>query len=229
MIKAWANKKMRILCLHGRRQSGVTLAKKLFDGSLCELEQKANQTSLIRLTGYDFVFIDGPYVATADLPKLAKARQVSCDMFSWWGDSSDDGSRALEAIDRAQTSLGAFDAVLGFSQGGALAASLCRNSSKMQPVAAIFLSAYYFDGFPLPVLIKPRAGEPVMEGIHSLHVWGEKDQVVSPNKSKELCEWMKGDAFPIQGGHAAPPPPWAENVLVKWLDDKFQNSVKQII
>ena len=64
-----------------------------------------------------------------------------------------------------------------------------------------------------------------MNGIKSLHVWGEKDQVVPGAKSKLLYEWLKGDCRSFASGHAAPPVPWAETSLVDWIDSNNKNNV----
>lgn len=208
---------MKVLCLHGRRQSGSTLARKLFDNKLCDLKINSAADLVVNYGGHEFVFINGPHIAQADLPKLAKARQVACEMYSWWSSDEDEGANAIDTVLKARQRHGEFDGILGFSQGGALAASFFRSNADWKPRVGIFLSAYYFDAFPLPKLIKPDPGEQPMGGARSLHVWGEKDQVVSPAKSQSLCAWMKGDSMPVLGGHAAPQPPWAREVLLKWL------------
>jgi len=220
---------MRILCLHGRRQSASTFAKKIFSDAACDAGKISRKYTGIQAGGHEFVFIDGPYVAQADLPKTAKARQVPCQMYSWWeqANADDGGDAALQKIRDAIEEFGSFDGVLGFSQGGALAASLCRKSSFWHPQVAVFMSAYYFDAFPLPSLIRPIKDETPYEGISSLHVWGEKDQVVPGAKSKLLSEWLRGDAAPFVGGHAAPSPPWADTVLVNWLNTYAQRRAGQ--
>ena len=221
---------MKILCLHGRRQSGVTLAKKLFDSSVCQLEKsKGKRDLIVKCGGHEFIFIDGPHVAKADLPKLARARHVACDMYSWWSDEEDDGTKAIGAIHEAKETHGDIEGLLGFSQGGALAASFCRSSSSWQPKFSVFLSAYYFDGFPLPTLLKPTQDDLPSGNIRSIHVWGEKDQVVIPAKSRKLCDWMKGESITIHGGHAAPSPPWTSEVLMKWLVDTPTASSRNVV
>jgi len=109
---------------------------------------------------------------------------------------------------------GDFDGLVGFSQGGALAAHVVRQGL-VTPRFCVFFSSYaglkpspHTSSSTLPWLITTS----------SLHVWGSNDQVVRPAFSRALCESMRGSAHCIDDtGHAIPPSPFAETVVADWL------------
>ena len=174
---------------------------------------------MLRVGRHELVFPDGPIHAAAQLPGASRALPNACtSMFSWWGDDLD-VALALESVARTVRAVGGCDAVLGFSQGGALAAYVCRATTPplvggWRPRAAVLLNAY-------AVAAKQDAGAPppaYAPHVASLHAWGRLDQVVRPALSEKLCADMRGGASPLEtGGHAVPPPPFGDNVLVPWL------------
>ena len=212
---------MKILCLHGVRQSASIFAKKLFGNSFANSCTRSDSESFIlEKHGFEFVFINGPYVIAPDLPKTAQPRQFACEMFSWWERKNDNGSAALKLLEKAlETHHHKIEGVLGFSQGGALAAALCRSNSFWNPSIAIFISAYYVNPpFLLPELISPGLNEVPSSKISSLHIWGDSDQIVPGSKSQVLCNWMKGDFSVIaHGGHAVPTEMFLEKTVFPWL------------
>lgn len=229
-----------VLCLHGRRQCGLTFAKKLFPN--CEHICEANVT-VVPFPEINFIFPNAPFTSSADLPKGFKLKDPSSprcppSLFSWWGESpTDDGSNSLQSlatlIDTRQ-----FVGVIGFSQGGALAASLCRSSMTSgfasPPQFAIFLSAYYpilddaaAGPFTLPTRLRHELGVEFNQSIpRTLHCFSDRDQVVHSNKSQALLEWTKttGERIVLEGGHAVPA--IGETVLMPWIaKTKFKVNV----
>jgi len=81
------------------------------------------------------------------------------------------------------------------------------------------VSSYYFDAFPLPKLIQPEAIEIPFQSIRSLHIYGNKDQVINKSKSQELCKWMGGESVSLDSGHSTPPSEWCQTALLDWIDN----------
>ena len=179
----------------------------------------------MRLGDHTLVFPDGPLRSLPKLPPNSKALPNACALFSWWEDEQEVRAaveRVKQVVEAAAERGQPFDGVLGFSQGGALAAVLCRSATPLpawRPRFAVMLSAYTatpkLDGTTLNFAADPS----FRSDVASLHAWGRLDQVVRPQLSLDLCTAMRGDCRPQEtGGHAAPPPPFGDQVLRPWLD-----------
>jgi len=120
-----AHKKLKILCLHGWRTSGPIL----------KIQMRDVQISCGQIA--DFVCVDGCHVASGPPQEIVAQIWPPTDFkyFEWWDQNEgkytglDATLRYLAAIEKKS---GPFDGVLGFSQGGALAAFLCAQSSVAQ-------------------------------------------------------------------------------------------------
>lgn len=199
-----------VLCLHGRRQCGLTFASKLFPNTPITIS--ASGLATVTLAQLDFVFPNAPFASQASLPKGFKPKPGKCaspSLFSWWGETSeDDGSAALDSLANLPP---AVVGVVGFSQGGALAASLCLKQPSLS--FAVFLSSYYVltpqeestGVFTPPARIRlPQDGH-FPPNLRSLHCFSDSDQVVHSTKSQALLEWTRtGERLVLQGGHAVP-------------------------
>ena len=240
---------MRLLCLHGRWQTGGVLAGKLFPSTgpggaaKAALVGTATTCSLVgvgvhgwpevRVGGHELVFPNGPLKSTPQLKPGARAVPNACVLYSWW-EQEVDVAKALESVAEYVNKLGpsSCDGVLGFSQGGALAAYLCRTPSPLKPLGVVWRPkvAVLLNAYTAAVRGElPNSTSPsyVHDGLSSLHVWGRNDQVVSPVLSQTLCTAMHGESHILEhgAGHSVPPPPFGTSVLVPWLDAHQQQQV----
>ena len=100
---------------------------------------------------------------------------------------------------------------MGFSQGAGAAAMLC---AELQPRFAILISGF--------VARDIEAGAGLLAGVEnvpSLHVFGESDQLVVPDRSRALVECFT-DATVIahEGGHMIPSGATVRRQVVAFLD-----------
>jgi predicted esterase len=224
----------KVLCLHGRRQSGSTFASKLFGSVICNSENTTTtrlQFPLKKLLNnnnnnntvesneiIEFIFPNGPLVASSNIPAHSRAIENKCTMFSWWSDNLSDVEQGIEAaIESTPDAV----AICGFSQGGAMGALICLQHRLPSLRAAIFLSSYVPKLSSLPPSFNTNTKSPT---IPSLHVFGLTDQVVRPVLSEKLHSDFGplAQICPLQNhGHAIPTPPFGEQVLLPWLNEQL--------
>jgi predicted esterase len=240
-------RKQRILCLHGYSQNGTFFRAKT--GSL----RKACKSIA------EFVYIDAPHAATADFLDIEAIAGDRGQPLSWW--NWDDGEdrpassrtyqgieQSLEAIQQCIEQRGPFDGVLGFSQGAALAALLCRRATCREAAADTpgSVATHPLAAHPAPtpafrfaILISgfvPRDGafaalfdgssESSGEATHppppsqlpSLHVYGLKDERVPHTACRRLAACFQ----------AASHHPWDGGHAVP-CDAPFRNRLKEFI
>lgn len=199
-----------MLCFHGRRQSASTFASKLF-GRPCAATQSE---VVVSSSGIEFVFVNGTHVADTGLLKHVRARGAQCELYSWYC-GGQDLSETLESVHNLYQKW-APDGLLGFSEGGALIAAMCREDNDLlhKPAVAVILSGYFPQKYHGPM--EDAKIHPFLRA--SLHVFGERDQLVAPRKSRACAEYMGGETHSIPGvGHAIPPAPFAEEVICRWI------------
>ncbi|EQC38577.1 hypothetical protein SDRG_04281 [Saprolegnia diclina VS20] len=205
--------KLRILCLHGHRQS----AKKL-KGKMAALTRAVKATT-------EFVFIDGPfevpYEPTSDdhLQKLEGMTEaelaelkLSMEQFAWWNFSQDPVTKAYvyHGVDEAVAYIrnivatqGPFHGVFGFSQGGMFAAHLLAldygSGARTFEFGVFCASACLTD----PAYKKELPPASLL--MPSLHIIGEQDELVVPSRSDELAAvFASADVLRHPGGHYIP-------------------------
>lgn len=199
--------KLRVLALHGYRQNGAVFRSRL--GHLRKgLKAKC-----------DFFFLDAPHAAPGE-PEVegmdgAGTRE---DPRSWW--VWDDGAGAAgrpslvasyRGLDASLTLLKAalaehapIDGILGFSQGGAMAALLLSDlAAAGTPLPAFAILAGAFaprDPAAAAALAAARLTTP------TLFIAGDADALVPRARSEELAAAFAGDAAWLRhpGGHAVP-------------------------
>lgn len=203
---------LRVLCVHGYRQSGSSFRDKT--GSLRKLLKKQ----------VELVYLSAPLVAPprTDVPeKDGDAAAVPAseeDSRGWW--FSDVQARSFSAHQQCEESLGLdesisvvreavklqgpFDGILGFSQGAALVAILCSlQEQKLEPdftfQFAILVAAFR------SACKEHQAFYETSIGIPSLHVFGLEDKVIPDRMSRELLPSFQDPQLLIHpGGHFVP-------------------------
>jgi len=173
-----APRRLRVLVLHGFRQSATGLNKRT----------RALQRALEHLV--EFVFLDGP--ASVDETHPTQRR--------WWkasdaGDVYEGWEDAVRLIDAHLP----VDGIIGFSQGSSLAGLLASlRSDKLR--FAICVSGFPSQATAHRMLTMPRS-------IHvpSVHIFGEKDTMVPPPRTLALAGCFVDPIITSHpGGHFAP-------------------------
>lgn len=174
--------KPRLLCLHGKYQSGSTFSNKIAGA----------RRKLAR--AYDLDFLDGPIRLNQDLPEEAPA-------FAWWH-RDDQGVHTLvqEGLEyvvqhieqRQEQDNIPYAGVVGFSQGGVVATALC--CSGRVPSLKVVVTA----GSPMveeafvvsDSLLRSDDSSNKADGyaIPKLHLAGETDAMISVESTTALCE-----------------------------------------
>ena len=124
--------------------------------------------------------------------------------------------KAVEALDAYIAAEGPFDAIMGFSQGAYLAATLLALKVKQNPqkqlMDPIFKCAVFFSGdCPYdPVVLRGEILDLDMEGetitIPTTHVWGHNDKVWPGRalKLSKMCKKKGRTVYIHDGGHDIP-------------------------
>lgn len=194
--------KLKILCLHGYSQNGAALR-----------DRSGGFRKAFKKSRFDLHFVDGPYVCADGVEEAASKR------LAWWNGGS--SQTAYEGWDEAQAALstvwteGQFDGVFGFSQGAAAAAMLCADLTP-RPSFGVFVSGFV-----------PRdrdAARRLLEGVQdvpTLHVFGEQDQLVTPERSRALTECF-ADACVVThpGGHTIPSSAAVRAQVTEFVENK---------
>ncbi|KAF4525922.1 hypothetical protein B566_EDAN016697, partial [Ephemera danica] len=190
---------LRVLCLHGYRQSADTFRNKL--GALRKMLKKQ----------VEFVFVTAPHAVP-----VAEGQEDDTQQFGWWFCTED---RTFNARTPCKTSVGLeeswamlsrvfeeqgpFHGVLGFSQGAALAAMLAAKA-QADPVFQ-FEFIILVAGFKSLCEAHAEFYTPPQLPVPSLHVYGSTDQVIHPDLSRSLAEgFASPEVLEHPGGHFVP-------------------------
>ena len=183
MMMTTVIKKPRILCLHGKTQSGASFSNKI-GGAKRKLSRQ-----------YELIFLDGPIRLEED------------DSFAWWLRNEKDGrhlyiKEAVEYVTSfARNDDEPFDALLGFSQGGTLATMVAGTIPSIQAVITAG-SPYVQEAMTFC--------DDKGKSIPKLHFAGETDAMISIDSTRELSEsggngelqiHEKGHLFPTKAVH----------------------------
>jgi predicted esterase len=188
--------KPRILCLHGKFQSGATFSNKIAGA----------RRKLARV--YDLEFLNGPLrLVMNDQPNEEPA-------FAWW-QKEDDGRHVLvregleHVLHHMQSQTRPYQAIIGFSQGGVLATALA--SAGLVPSLKAVVTA----GSPMV----PEAFEAADQignecsaadanagyNLPKLHFAGETDAMIPVESTRLLCERGGNGTFLVHDqGHLFP-------------------------
>lgn len=212
--------RLRILALHGFRQNG-----EVFRARIRKLRQALDDVA-------ELVFVTSPTVYSPE----REIRDATIAAFGeipdypmqrvWWMASednsvyrgSDDSIAFLEKVFREQ---GPFDGVLGFAQGGTLAALL---AARLPHPAIKFAFAVCISAYASRARADAAYVEPGRIRVPALHVCGLADLLVTPDRSLKLYETFDPAVATLvkhPGGHFVPnawPYPAIHAFVERFLD-----------
>ncbi len=114
----------------------------------------------------------------------------------------------LSSIKKFNETDGPFKGIVGFSQGAccaALAASVIENVA-----FTVIIGGFLPNPLDLQEILKGFKGK-------SLHVSGERDELVPPSGSRKLQEFLKGEFLSHPDGHVVPSKAIYRNEIIKWI------------
>ncbi|XP_014237516.1 esterase OVCA2 [Trichogramma pretiosum] len=216
-----ANEKLKILAIHGYRQSDKIFSAKL--GSLRKSFKKE----------IDFTFLKAPHKVPPIIenPHSQKDEEPveDTEQYGWWFNTEDRVFKAIEPSDKSvgfEESVkvvqkvfdeqGPFDGLIGFSQGGSFVSILCAlQQQKKLPINfdfAIIISGFKSLCQPHEIYYNEQITLP------TLHVYGEGDQVIPTHMAKELSDLFDNkQEFVHEGGHYVPGKKHIFNDFVKQM------------
>ncbi|KAG7367432.1 serine hydrolase [Nitzschia inconspicua] len=221
--------KPRILCLHGRCQSGAMLSNKIAGA----------RKKLQRI--YELDFLDGPLVVAEAIPDQNAATEITKlqgqplefselqRQLAWWDKDPKTGkhlniTQAFSYV--IETTKGKdYDGILGFSQGGVLAASLVLTGAF--PNVKVILTAgspYVPDAFECAKSVAPNQ-ETIQHGLNvpKLHFAGKTDAMVPVESTARLCEAAgNGNIVLHEKGHLFPTKAAYVNQMMRFLEEAFR-------
>eukprot|EP00392_Amoebophrya_sp_AT5.2_P019092 g19805.t1 len=202
-------RKLRVLCLHGKRQNAG-----IFADRLSPLAKHA-----------DLVFLEADFDCGAPGYDVKESASSSDGALSWTpprspGTTCSAGGAAAESVcdwlpallkvRRCWVASGPFDGVLGFSQGGALASLVCVLKDVFCPLLrfGVVCSGYWPGGdFEAEEATVPAPLPDHSDELQIFHFIGEKDGIVPPAVSRKgvpLVPSSRQSFFLHGGGHAVP-------------------------
>eukprot|EP00548_Thalassiothrix_antarctica_P013341 CAMPEP_0194168422 /NCGR_PEP_ID=MMETSP0154-20130528/3399_1 /TAXON_ID=1049557 /ORGANISM="Thalassiothrix antarctica, Strain L6-D1" /LENGTH=205 /DNA_ID=CAMNT_0038879561 /DNA_START=103 /DNA_END=717 /DNA_ORIENTATION=- len=198
----------RILCLHGRMQSASIFSTKI-SGARRKLERS-----------YELDFLDGPIIV--DTTNKDDSTVV---LRAWW--NRDDNKKefgiddAIEYVQNEIKNRKPYDAIIGFSQGGTLAAAL--STLNVSNVRAVITAGAPYSEEALRIISNKKDNNndgnmDFSDDTNSiiipklLHFAGENDKMVPIESTRELCNKFgndngslviheKGHLFPTRSAH----------------------------
>nr|XP_057943251.1 esterase OVCA2 [Doryrhamphus excisus]XP_057943252.1 esterase OVCA2 [Doryrhamphus excisus] len=198
---------LRVLCVHGYRQSGASFRDKT--GALRKLLKKQ----------VELVYVDAPHcVVQAHENDDGSDAGGDQDSRGWW--FSDPQARTFNAQQQCEESSGLeesvaavreavklqgpFDGILGFSQGAAFVAMLCALQEQHAEPDFHFRFAVLVAAFRSTCTQHHKFySSPVM--MPSLHVFGLEDRVIPDRMSRELLPCFQDPHILTHpGGHFVP-------------------------
>jgi predicted esterase len=221
MMKA----KPRILCLHGRSQSGAIFSNKI-GGARRKLERV-----------YELDFLDGPILlpSSSETSTSAAEPRPQPQLFAWWERNEDQQhvqvDAALEYV-RSKTKGQTYHALIGFSQGGTLATALALSGVFADIKAVVTAGSPCVDeafeaALRHQMAINTAVEQPEQQvgfgkgknnAIPKLHFAGETDTMVSVDSTRRLCEQGgMGEVVVHEKGHLFPTKAVHTNYMMEFL------------
>ena len=186
-----SNRLVRLLCLHGHDQNATIFRQKT--GSL----RKALKGTT------EFIYVDAPHQVTSSTPALR----------TWWQRPSTDTQTTPvyegweESRNRIQESIQEhwpIDILLGFSQGAAAAAMYLAEQQHHERLSLMSVAGF----IPRDTqLFSPDVAQMHLAGIPSCHIYGDTDDIITPEQSIELSRVFDPSKVVVcshGGGHMVP-------------------------
>lgn len=238
-----ADKKLKILCIHGYRQNAQSFREKT--GSFRKALKKSAE----------FVYITAPHLVPPGNMGRAAWTPVEQDNESklsaldsngsqsqqegegergWWFSREDDYFKAVDHSDMVKgydVSLeqvvnvlekedGGFDGIMGFSQGATFVSLLCLKQE--QEKRHWFKFAILVAGFKSRLIPHNKFYQGVAN-IPSLHVIGEDDKVISTDMAEELMSFFSDPRrISHPGGHYVPASSAQKQGYIQFLEEMKQ-------
>ena len=222
-----ATTKPRILCLHGKFQSGAILSNKIA-GARRKLERV-----------YELDFLDAPIVLPTPILEPAADDQQQQDQppqpqpkqLAWWVRNDDneniDVDKAFDyVLDYINKGNKRYDALLGFSQGGTLVTSLVLSGKIPSTIQAVVTagSPFVSEAYEIAIELAAASGDDSNSkfgynlDMPKLHFAGETDDMVPVESTKRLCETSgNGELRVHEKGHLFPTKAVYTNYMMKFL------------
>ncbi len=181
--------RLKVLCLHGYAQNAHIFR-----------DRSGGFRKPLKKSKYELHYVDGPFGCTKDGEDETEADADPLRR-AWWRGSSAastyEGWTESHAMLRQLWERESFDGVIGFSQGAGAAAMLC---AEMQPMFGMFVS-----GFVPRDRVAAAALLAGVRDVPTLHVYGENDELVTPDRSRALADCFVGASVIVhEGGHMIP-------------------------
>ena len=194
---------MRILCLHGHRTSGAILREQMLEVS-SQLEAGFGPS-------LDLRFPDAPHPASGPAQDAVQSAWPGRPYYEWW-DKGEDGRYAgvdatLAYVRDYEQMHGPFEGVVGFSQGGALAALLCSQASAATAPLPSLRFALVMSGFcPTDPLLKAQMAAATPLRIPAILVYGTGWDFERQGTEQLAKLWVPGAVKIVEhgGGHVVP-------------------------
>jgi predicted esterase len=199
---------LRVLCLHGRKQTGNVFEKRLET----TIRRLRTQSSL----SLEWTFLDAPF---------NEIHNPSEGQKTWWRSSEDEHSYAEDlqaSLSSLSTTLSDVSPhiIVSFSQGCALVAEAA-NAGMLDEAHCPTLVTLIFAGGLLPTLFQTPAAR-LLERISTLHFAGTKDQAVDVETSRTLANTFVNAKFVVhQQGHCFPSRASESKMLILFLEKNF--------
>lgn len=196
-------KKLKVLCLHGYAQNAEIFR-----------DRSGGFRKPLRKNMYEMHYVDGLFGCTKDGEDEAEADADPLRRAWWRGSSAELSYKGWDESHQLLTQLWlreGFDGVIGFSQGAAAAAMLC---AEWKPMFGMFVSGF--------VPRDRHAAAALLAGVRdvpTLHVFGESDELVTPERSRALADLFDGASIIVhEGGHMIPSSAHVRTQVFSFLD-----------
>lgn len=206
---------LKILVLHGYRQSAQTCKEKL----------GAFRKGLKKLP-LEFVYITAPNKIPSEGGDIAI--NEGSNEFGWWFSTENDTydplspseiskgyEESLELVKTTFADKGPFDGILGFSQGSCLLSVLCalREQGCLDFKFAILVAGFKSRSLGHSVYYNAPITCP------TLHVFGDTDRVIPKENSEELLQYFtNATILNHPGGHFVPTQAPQRKVYIEFLE-----------
>ncbi|KAI8062185.1 serine hydrolase FSH [Gongronella butleri] len=222
-------RKLRILCLHGMSQNATIFRKKT-----AVIRKKLDKIA-------DLVYVTAPHLSlhpdhTSEILREAAADPTAPEdlkPFGWWlpsdGDEFDGLKESMAMLKKVMIEQGPFDGVFGFSQGAALASMLTAMLDDRTLAPEFIDNDFVHPRFRFSLVSASFIPESKSLACRlflrdakittpSLHMIGEKDSLIVPERMEKLAAAFDKPTFLHHaGGHVVPSNAPARNAILEFV------------